>query len=807
MRRAYSLSASILALSCGCAVFPHAALAADAGASANGIEIVVVTAERRSENLMTTAISADVLKGEELQSRGVFKVDDLQFIAPTVTVDSFGQGIDFNIRGIGKGEHNSATMTGVITYRDGVATFPGYFAEEPYYDVQSIEVLRGPQGTFVGQNATGGAVFVTSNDPVIGGGYNGYGYAQYGNYNDVNLQGALNIPVTDTLAIRVAVDTERRSSFWSIKDRTTTASAGPDNLGNTSDPPYFPAYYIGAPDNCPQFKYAGCKHDYNPGDVQWAAGRFSALWKPIEALTVSFKTDVDYLDNGADPGDSFTDRFPVGTLVPILAQFGTTPTLHANTQHNDPLHITQNAPNVSLDRFVRSVLNVNYVFPGGVTLRSISGYQNGNTNYSTDLDGSDLGTIANISPWGQMSNDYTWFDRVDETIYSQEFNLISPSDQRVTWVLGAYAQADRYGFIKPWQLWAGTPYVPQLGNPGLGKQFDAYSIQGSQPATSWATFGQVTAKLVSGLELQLGGRWSTRRGHNDIEIEQYGTFINAHEVAKSSSFDYKASLNWTIDDDNFAYAFIATGYKPGGLNLPVAQGTTEAPFGPERVTSYETGWKASMADGHVRTTLDAYYNEYRGFQVIVDNPALPQFPTEINAPHATTIDGVEAEVEAAFGQFSVTSGLGLLHSALGQVYVVDARLFKTPLPCDPATGNPANPFCVNLKGHAQTYAPSVSGNIGAQYIFDLENGDTLTPRASWSYQSGQWATLFDNRLQGDLLGIRSIVGAQLEWQHDGWIWTLYGSNLTDEHYIVAMESALDFAGPPRQFGIRLLKTF
>ncbi|MGN6517782.1 MAG: hypothetical protein ACTHLR_18300 [Rhizomicrobium sp.] len=114
---------------------------------------------------------------------------------------------------------------------------------------------------------------------------------------------------------------------------------------------------------------------------------------------------------------------------------------------------------------------------------------------------------------------------------------------------------------------------------------------------------------------------------------------------------------------------------------------------------------------------------------------------------------------------------------------------------------------MSLKGHPQTYAPDFSGNRGAHYIFNLENGDSITPRVSWSYQSGQWATLFDNRLQGDRLGVRNLLGAQLEWNHDGWVWTLYGSNLTNRHYIVAMESTLDFAGPPRQFGIRLLKTF
>ncbi len=122
---------------------------------------ITVHAERRAEPLQTTPVSATVLSGDDLSKMGVNVVDQLQFAMPSATVNNFGQGLDFNIRGIGKAEHNTQTTTGVITYRDGVATFPGYFTEEPYYDIATVEVLRGPQSTFGGPNATGGAVFVT----------------------------------------------------------------------------------------------------------------------------------------------------------------------------------------------------------------------------------------------------------------------------------------------------------------------------------------------------------------------------------------------------------------------------------------------------------------------------------------------------------------------------------------------------------------------------------------------------------------------------------------------------------------------
>ncbi|HUB85188.1 MAG TPA: TonB-dependent receptor plug domain-containing protein, partial [Rhizomicrobium sp.] len=245
MRHALSLSVSILTLICCSAAYAQTTTSDE---SKNTVETVTVTAERRPENLMKTPISADVLSAADLANKGVARVDDLQFSMPNVAVDNFGQGIDFNIRGIGKGEHNSQTLPGVITYRDGVATFPGYITEEPYYDVSSVQVLRGPQGTFVGQNATGGAVFVTSNDPVIGGSYDGYVMAGAGNYSEYDAQGAVNIPINDTLAVRIALFGDSRDSFFHITD---------------SDPA----------DACPHDQYAGCKHGYNPGNQRWAAGR------------------------------------------------------------------------------------------------------------------------------------------------------------------------------------------------------------------------------------------------------------------------------------------------------------------------------------------------------------------------------------------------------------------------------------------------------------------------------------------------------------------------------------------------------
>jgi iron complex outermembrane receptor protein len=718
--QALLLSASVLTLGCWSTATAQTAPAdqpqAEATAdTANELDELIITAERRTSNLQTTPIAATVLSGAALEKKGITTVDQLQFAVPGATVNNFGQGIDFNIRGIGKAEHNTQTTTGVITYRDGVATFPGYFQGEPYYDIASIEVLRGPQGTFVGQNATGGAVFVTSNDPVVGGGYSGYLAGQVGNYSDVAAQGAINLPIGDTFAARISFNGERRDSFYDI--------SGPAK-GNDG--------------------------------IRLGSVRLGLLWKPNDALTVSFKTDYSRLDFGGYPSD------------PVNAS-------------NDMFDLTANDDQMAVDRFVRSVLKIDYTFPNGIKLRSISGYQKGNTAYKADLDGTSVGNS-------------TFADSVDEEIKSQEFNLISPDGERFSWILGAYIQTDVYDFL-PGKFVIGVP----LGNP-----LSEYRLEGTNPKQLSAVFGQASLKLPAGFELQVGARYSEASSSNEVSVMQYGLPLVSRQTVKSDNVSGKIALNWTIDDHNFLYAFVATGFRAGGLNVPVGFGVPE-PFGPEKVTEYELGWKAGLLGGRLRTQVNAYYNDYENFQVTIGYPDFPVFGIEINNPNPTKIYGIEAQAEAVFGALSIDAGLGWMKSSLGAFYATDPRVIAGAA-CDPATG-PESASCIDLGGREQTYAPNFTFNIGGQYRFDLPNGDTLTPRLNYGHVSAQWATLFEDEAQGDRVEDRNILNAQLAWSRGGLFATLYATNLTDQHYVAAVNSGLRFAGAPRQFGLRIMKVF
>ncbi|HUZ12212.1 MAG TPA: TonB-dependent receptor plug domain-containing protein [Caulobacteraceae bacterium] len=725
------LSASVLAFAGGGVAGAQPASPRGEAPAASSVPEVVVTADRRTTNLQKTAIAATVLTQSDLIRRGVFTVDQLQFVAPSLTVDNFGQGNDFDIRGIGKGEHNTQTSTGVITYRDGVATFPGYFQEEPYFDIANVEVLRGPQGTFSGQNATGGAVIVTTRNPVIGGGYDGYLLAHYGNYDDAGAQGAINLPISDTLAARVAFDADYRNSFYHV--------TGPW----TGDP-----------------------------NLKWGSARLSWLWTPTPSLRVLSKTDYDYLYNGNYFGDAI--------INPLTRKVNPT---------RDLFNFSNNGHESADDRFMRSILQVDYTAWAGIDFRSVSGYQQGKTSWQGDIDGTDL-----------PAPNYSINESVDEELFSEEFNIISPSDKPITWILGAYYDRNDYAFpVGRFDI--GVPAG------GIDEQ-----LNGVNHTYTAAGFGQISFKLPAGFQLQVGGRYSRWSTYNRVnwlvpEFLAFGYHFFQNETYSGQNFTGKVALDWNLNYDNFLYAFVATGAKPGGLNgaLYFGGGTFPPPFQQEYVTDYEIGWKSSLLDNHLHTQLGFYYNNFDHFQVIVPIPNNPTQSTEFNNPNPTKLYGVEASAQAAFGGLSLDAGLGLEHSALGTFYTEDPR-GATGGACNQESG-PATALCINLGGHPQTYAPDLTFNVGASYNYRLSDGDTLTPSLSFSYISHQWGTLFDNVAAGDYLAARNILGASLAWTHGSIVATLYGSNLLDDHYVSALLPPIRLAGAPRQFGVSVMKTF
>ncbi|WP_206436050.1 TonB-dependent receptor [Altericroceibacterium xinjiangense] len=282
-------------------------------ASGGALSEIVVTALRREEDLQDVPIAATALSGEALQNKGVERIEGLQFVAPSLSVTDAGLTQSVNIRGIGIASGSPAVANGVAVYIDGVFQ-PPVLTTSSFYDIRSVEVLRGPQGTLVGSNATGGAVFINTESPSTDR-VKGYAQASYGSYNEVTAQGAINFPLTNTLAVRAAGNFRDRDSYY-------------EDLG-----PF----------------------DNEPGSLEEYAGRFGVLWEP-GAFTALGK--VEWIDRNTG---GYAYRPIQGTAFD-------------NNRTDDIRELTYNAPTRNYERGFLSSLELRYELDDGMVLRSQSGY-------------------------------------------------------------------------------------------------------------------------------------------------------------------------------------------------------------------------------------------------------------------------------------------------------------------------------------------------------------------------------------------------------------------------------------------------
>jgi iron complex outermembrane receptor protein len=376
----------------------------------------VVTAQKRASSLQTTSLAMTALSGDTLKDKAVVNLEGLTTASPSFSFANQGPTAAVNIRGIGLGVSSPNVAPGVPIYRDGLLA-PTLLTNEPFLDVGSVEVLRGPQGTLVGANSTGGAVFINTVNPKIGA-YEGYAEVEAGSYHKLHASGALNIPVSDTFALRAAGSFEHRDSYWTNLQPNLTAVA--------------------------------------PGAVRQYALRLSALYQPNEHFSALLKVNYQKDNNGGwahtpYPGTPAAVGYPT---QPYVLSYGDQTT-------------------ISNDDQIRAGLELKYVFDGGITLKSITGTFQTHQYY-------DDNQYTYTSATTALPNHFT--NHIHDQVYTQEFNLVSPATRRFHWVIGNFnliqrahisihpntfaVLVDEYAQIRHCSLWGGRLQPPaRAGSP------------------------------------------------------------------------------------------------------------------------------------------------------------------------------------------------------------------------------------------------------------------------------------------------------------------------------------------------------
>lgn len=695
------------------------------------LEEIVVTAQRREENVQNIAIAITALTGDELKDKAVTRLDDLQFASPALTITDAGLTQSVNIRGIGLASGSPQVTNGVATYVDGVFQ-PPIVTTSSFYDIGTIEVLRGPQGTFVGSSSTGGAIFINSRSPSLDG-TDGYAQASVGNYSSRGFEGAINVPIGDTLAMRFAGIHRQRDSFYT--------DIGPFNN--------------------------------EPGKLDETAGRVGILWKP-GAFQALLKSEMVERETGG-----YAQRPTLGSVyAPLRSSDLRTLTYDDRTRNDEKAH--------------QSTLELRYTLGNGVILRSISGYQDKKIWNLYDTDATIQPALPPPNPFPRNSMDQF----VRERIWTEEINIISPTDGDFDWIFGGYWQRNRINVDITILSTANVPTDIDIANE---KELTGF-------------FAQVGYKFAPGWKLNVGARQSnfdaSSRGgvvigrglpfppFNGTGL-QVANLTGSHDDGRATG---KVAIEWTPNDDNLIYAFVARGYKPGGFNSATDE------FDPETVLDYELGWKATLLDGRLRTNIGGFWYDYEGFQLDLLSPLTGQLQTQNIAD--ATVRGLEAQAQARIGGWGFDVGIAYVDSELSEVQFVNQRALPpgTNLPqCPP--GTPTGPTCfdygpymASATGRTMLLSPELTYNAGTEYTFAIGDA-TLRPRINYAYIGEQWTNLLYSPVT-DRLAPRGLWSAQLTFEREAWSVEAYGTNLSDKEYISGNGPNTEFYGPPREYGVR-----
>lgn len=586
----------------------------------DAIEDIVVTAQRRETRLQSTAVAIEALSSDALESRSIVDVESLGKLSSSMDVSIYQGEAQIYIRGIGYTGLIGGTDSSTAVHLNGIYLSRSSAAVPGFLDAERVEVVRGPQGTLYGRNATSGSVNIISKRPTAD--FTAEGSAQYGNYDDIQLFGAIGGPIAgEAVTARLALQFEDRDGYT----RARRANGSVQRIEDKSD----------------------------------FAGRLTVSFKPSDDFT--FDVIGDYYE--ADDAGSIWLYFGPGTGTnPFLRQYiasngGVTPTIKSRDIGSDVT--PYNKPEI-WGLMGRATWDL-----GGYRLTSLTGYRRTHPLNFNDLD------ITTVSAITQLREE-------KHRQFSQELQLSSPADQPLEWIAGLYYFRETNDVRNEYLF----PFVDNMFGLPESPTCCTLRLDGRATTRAFAAFGEANYDITERLNLVLGGRYSTERrgGRNDVEFVNFLTplFDNnaTFKPATFNSFTPKVGLNFTVDENVFLYASVSRGFKSGGFNIGSYQNT---PFNPEKIWSYEAGLKSDLMDGRLRFNLTAFYYDYTDLQVqdVEGNNTVVR-----NAANAE-IKGLELESKAKLApEFEVDVNATYLDSQFVNTCLADP---KHPLPT-PAAG-------------------------------------------------------------------------------------------------------------------------
>ena len=642
---------------------PAAAEASNA-APGEAISDIVVTAQRRGENLQDVPLAITAVSGETLAQKNITDVTRLQELAPGLSVGRSGSDARPNIRGINTEAIGANSDPRIAFYVDDVYQSRTSQALAAFVDLERVEVQRGPQGTLYGRNSFGGNIALYSATPKST--FDAGGSLLVANFGRVRGEGFVNIPLSEGISARIAGMAERMDGY--VKNTSTGSDLGDEDqryvrgslrfapTGSGLEILLRGSYWKQGGNGLSAFGYKSLGTPFDPSLVRAAGGTLV-----IGGRTVTFPTGFN--GGSAFGQNSFINsRFRDGIVDVTVNGVGVDLGIPIE---RDPYKINFDTVTVRNTKQSQFSGSLNYDF-GPVTFRSITGYSDFFAVRSSDND---------FSP-APVAIDY---NKTDVQTLSQEVQLLSSSrNSALQWIVGGYYYNDKIREIffsdnnlnffttgsGPLFPGGGTGLLP-TGTISATRD-DAYSpVQ--LKTKSYAAFAQGSYNITEALRVTAGIRYTTDRknyaagvtngvltpkpvGVTNFAFGLYqptnfrcgsttsaqGTSQPAQGATTAATFiqcgkdtfnftTYRGAIDYKIAERNLLYASVSSGRRSGGFNNVLVDPANPAlgviAFQPEKVLAYEVGSKNRFLDNKLQANVAAYYNDYSGLQVQRQVPA------------------------------------------------------------------------------------------------------------------------------------------------------------------------------------------
>ena len=773
------------------AAAPPGATAAAADPAATAplvVQEVIVTAERREENIQKVPLAISVYSGRDLVQAGVTDTRDITNLDPGVQIGQGGPMVQTYIRGVGDFGSTPQTNPAVAINIDGVYISRGNAVEGNFYDVAGVEVLKGPQGTLYGRNADGGAINILTRKPQFGV-FDAHIETEVGDYDLGRVEGFVNVPIGDDLAVRASAQVISRNGY--------------DTQGFDDD--------------------------------KQQSVRLQALWRPTDKFKLRVIADYEHI-GGLGAGyvlkgpltpdvEDALDALAPGTTTPtnprvpftspgVYTILEAAETLGAGEQGYSCIPAgskTLSSKGAGVFQGVQGICPTGYLDVSGQPSNLADAYQNNNNaNFTAQID-YDLGfaTLTVVPAFRYVANEYVTFPVVPYSDYapgqpetsdavslearlahngSGSFQGGSPLLAPLTWVVGGFAYQERQN--QPEELSADGQ-----------TNASATSYTDTRITTlSGAVFGQGTYNLTDKLRLLAGARYTVDHKQASWTGVEYDTGENRHflnpntlvysldafnpalsylyplpnqlandfykgpayvlpaslfgdgncygkaspcmpDVAEYGSkswpsFTYKLGAEYDLTPRNMLYITFSTGEKSGGFNVGLDQTATDPHLGsynPEKLSEWDLGSKNEFLERRLQVNVEGFYDQYRnaqetfiGFDTVSDTTT---FGTD-NAASATMY-GVDLSVIGRLTRAdTLTFAVEYLHTRINNFTYETANLTSQETGCKVTAQTPVEygvlvPDAVDCSGEPLQRAPEWSGTASFSHVFVLATGATV----------------------------------------------------------------------------------